>query len=35
MLLLKIILKNSSNGTKDEIRIGYPSIESLAKTQEN
>jgi hypothetical protein len=27
--------KLSSNGTKDEIRIGYPSIESLAKTQEN
>jgi hypothetical protein len=33
MLLLK--KNSSSNGTKDEIRIGYPSIESLAKTQEN
>jgi hypothetical protein len=31
----KLYLKTPQTELKDEIRIGYPSIESLAKTQEN
>jgi hypothetical protein len=31
MLLLKLYLKTPQTELKDEIRIGYPSIESLAK----
>jgi hypothetical protein len=34
-MLFKKIIKTPQTELKDEIRIGYPSIESLAKNQEN